>query len=140
MDVMASAVIGLLLYVAVRELTRQPGVDTAVFGMVPVTERKLPWLLVIAALLLVLWLGARAIGGARGALWGAWRWLVRVGLWWSVVALLLFAGVAAYGGWTRGMADVNWRFAFGYLAVVVPVLLACGIARHRSAAVRRAST
>jgi hypothetical protein len=140
LDLVVPAAGALLLYVALQELVRRPGADTAMLdSMVPVTERKLPWLLVIAAVLLVLWLGARAIGGQRGTLWGAWRWLVRVGWWWSVVALLLFLGVATYGGLTRGLSDVNWRFAFGYLAVVVPVLLACGIARHRSGAARRAS-
>jgi hypothetical protein len=50
-----------------------------------------------------------------------------------MVALLLLIGVALYGGITRGLADMNWRFALDYLAVVVPLLLACGYARHRAA-------
>jgi len=73
-------------------------------------------------------------GGRRGALWGAGRWLVRLGLWWSVAALLLFIGVAATGALTRSLAQFNWRFALGYLAVVVPMALVCGIARRRTAA------
>jgi hypothetical protein len=134
MDLLVSGLACLLLYVALEELLRKPGHDTAVLdSMVPVTERKLPWLIVIAVLLLLLWLGARAIGGPRGVLWGAWAWLVRIGWWWSVAALLLFIGVAAYGGSTRGLADVNWGFALDYLAVVVPLLLVCGYARRRGA-------
>jgi hypothetical protein len=134
LDLVVSGVACLLLYVALEELLRKPGHNTAVLdSMVPVTERKLPWLIVIAGLLLLLWLGARAIGGPRGALWGAWAWLVRIGWWWSVAALLLFIGVAAYGGSTRGLADMNWGFALDYLAVVVPLLLVCGYARQRGA-------
>ena len=133
-DLLASGLSALLLYVSLQELRRKSGHDTAMLdSMVPVTERKLPWLVVIAVLLLLLWLGARAIGGPRGTLWGAWSWLVRAGWWWSMVALLLLIGVALYGGITRGLADMNWRFALDYLAVVVPLLLACGYARHRAA-------
>lgn len=133
-DLLASGVSVLLLYVALQELRRKPGPSTALLdSMVPVTQGKLPWLVVIAVLLLLLWLGARAIGGPRGTLWGAWAWLVRVGWWWSMVALLLFIGVAIYGGSTRGLGDMNWGFALDYLAVVVPLLLLCGYARHRAA-------
>jgi hypothetical protein len=133
-DLLASAIAAVLLYVALQELRRKPGADTALLdSMVPVTESKLPWLVVIAVLLLLLWLGARAIGGPRGSLWGAWAWLVRVGWWWSMLALLLFVGVAIYGASTRGLADMNWGFALDYLAVVVPLLLVCGYARHRAA-------
>lgn len=140
LDLVVSAVSALLLYVALQELVRRPGADTAMLGsMVPVTARKLPWLVVIAVVLLLLWVGARVIGGQRGMLWGAWRWLIRVGWWWSVVALLLFIGVAIYGAVTRGMSNLNWGFAFGYLAVLLPVLLACGVARRRAAPVGRTS-
>ena len=133
-NLLASGLAALVLYVALQELRRKPGHDTAFLdSMVPVTESKLPWLVVIAVLLLLLWLGARAIGRPRGILWGAWVWLVRAVWWWSVLALLLFIGVAIYGGSTRGLADMDWRFALDYLAVVVPLLLLCGYARHRAA-------
>ena len=135
LDLMSSAAAAMLLYLGLQELLRHPGVDTAMLGgLVPVTEHKLPWLLVIAVVVLALWLRVRAIGGRRGALWGAGRWLVRLGLWWSVAALLLFIGVAATGALTRSLAQFNWRFALGYLAVVVPMALVCGIARRRTAA------
>ena len=134
LDLMTSAFAALLLFLAVQEMVRRPGADTAMLGgLVPVTARKLPWLAVIAAVLLALWLGARAIGGQRGTLWGAWRWLVRLGLWWSVAALLVFIGVAANGAFTRDISDLNWRFALGYLAAVVPIVLACAIAWQRTA-------
>jgi hypothetical protein len=137
LDLVASAFAAVLLFIAIQEIARQPGLNTAMLGgLVPVTTHKLPWLAVIAAVLLALWLGARAIGGQRGTLWGAWRWLVRIGLWWSAAALLLFVGVAADGVFTRDLSDLNWRFALGYLAVVVPIVLACGIARQRTAPVR----
>jgi hypothetical protein len=140
LDLVASAFAAVLLYLAVQEMVRQPSLNTAMLGgSVPVTVHKLPWLAVIAAVLLALWLGARAIGGPRGTLWGAWRWLLRIGLWWSVAALLLFIGVAATGVFTRDISDMNWRFALGYLAVVVPIVLTCGIARQRTAPVGRES-
>lgn len=140
LDLVASAFAAVLLFLAVQEMVRQPGLNTAMLGgLLPVTTHKLPWLAVIAAVLLALWLRARAIGGQRGALWGACRWLVRLGLWWSVAALLLFVGVAASGAFTRNLSDLNWRFALGYLAVVVPIVLACGIARQRTAPVERES-
>jgi hypothetical protein len=136
-DLLASAAIGLLLHIAVQELVRQPGVDTAMLGgMVPVTAQKWPWVLVIAALLLILWLAARALGGPRGVLWGAWRWLVRLGLWWSATALLLFIGVAVYGACTRDLSDLNWGFALLYLVIVIPVVLVCWLIRRRSSPIR----
>jgi hypothetical protein len=138
LDLVASAFAAVLLYLAVQEMVRHPSLNTAMLGgLVPVTVHKLPWLTLIAAVLLALWLGARAIGGPRGTLWGARTWLVRIGLWWSVAALLLFIGVAANGVFTRDLSDMNWRFALGYLAVVVPIVLGCGIARQRSAPVGR---
>jgi hypothetical protein len=134
LDLLASALAFVLLFIAVQELVRQPGLRTAMLGgMVPVTAHKWPWLLVIAAVLLALELGARAVGGSRGTLWGAWRWLARIGLWWSAVALLLFIGVAASGAVTHNLSDLNWGFALGYLALVVPILVVCGIVRRRTA-------
>jgi hypothetical protein len=134
LDLIASAFAGVLLFIAIQELMRKPGLKTAMLGgLVPVTAHKFPWLVVIALVLLALWLGVRAIGGQRGTLWGAWRWLVRLGLWWGTLALLLFAGVAVYGVFTRDLSDLNWGFALGYLAVVVPIVVACGILRLRGA-------
>jgi hypothetical protein len=133
LDLLASAAIALLMHITVQELLRQPGVDSALLsGMVPVTREKWPWLLVIAGLLIALWLGARALGGRGGVLWGARRWLVRLGLWWSVAALLLFIGVAGHGAFTRDRSDLNWRFALGYLAVVIPIALCCWFGRQRT--------
>ena len=82
-------------------------------GMVPIAASKAPWLLLIAVLLLALWFSARAMGGRRGTLWGLWRGLLRLGPWWSVVALLLFAGVAIVGVRTQPLSDLNWSFALG---------------------------
>jgi hypothetical protein len=136
LDLMASAFAAVLLFIAVQELMRKPGLKTAMLGgLVPVTVHKFPWLVVIAAVLIALWLGVRAIGGQRGALWGAWRWLARLGLWWGALALLLFVGVGAGGAFTRNLSDLNWGFALGYLAVVVPIVVACGILRQRTAPV-----
>ena len=136
LDLLASAAGAMLLYVSVQELVRQPGLSTAMLGgMVPVTTHKAPWLVLMALVLLALWLAARAVGGQRGTLWGAWRWMVRLGLWWSVAALLVFLGVAVYGAFTRDLSELNWGFALGYLAVVTPIALACAIARRRTASV-----
>jgi hypothetical protein len=138
LDLIISAAGAALLYVAEQELVRRPGVDSALLaGLVPVTVHKLPWLAVIIGVLLLVWLLVRAIGGQRGALWGAVRWLVRLGLWWSTAALLLFAGVAAHGAVTRDAADFNWPFALDYLAIVVPIGVACGLAWRRTPSVTR---
>jgi hypothetical protein len=136
LDLIISAAGAALLYVAEQELVRRPSVDAALLaGLVPVTARKSPWLAVIVGVLLLLWLWVRAIGGPRGTLWGASRWLVRLGLWWSAAALLLFVGVAAHGAFTRDAADFNWPFALGFLAVAVPIGLACGVAWRRTSPV-----
>ena len=136
LDLVASGASVLLLYVAVQELLRKPAANTAMLGsMVPVTERKLPWLIVIAVVLLLLWVGVRAVGGRRGPILGAWRWLARVGFWWSVVAMLLFIGVAIYGLSTRGLSGLNWGFSLGCLTLVLALVLACGFARQRTAPV-----
>ena len=133
LDLLASALAFVLLFIAVQELVRQPGLRTAMLGgLVPVTAHKWPWLLVIVAVLLALGLGARAIGGAHGTLWGAGRWLARIGLCWSAGALLLFIGVAASGAVTHKLSDLNLGFALGYLAVVLPILVVCGIVRRRT--------
>jgi len=139
LDLIISAAGAALLYVAEQELVRRPGVDSALLaGMVPVTALKFPWLFVIIGVLLLLWLWVRTIGGQRGTFWGASRWLVRLGLWWSTAALLLFVGVAAHGAVTRDAADFNWPFALGYLAVAVPIGLACGVAWRHTSPVRPA--
>jgi hypothetical protein len=133
LDLLASAVAFVLLFIAIQELVRRPGLSTAMLGgMVPVTVHKWPWLLVIAAVLLGLWLLARAVGGPRGTLWGASQWLVRVGLWWSAIALLLFLGVAISGAFTHNISELNWGFALGYLAVVLPILIVCGLIRRHT--------
>jgi hypothetical protein len=139
LDLLGPAFAAALLFVAVQELVRQPGLNTAMLGgAVPVTTLKWPWLVLIAALLLALWWRARALGGRRGTLWGAWRWLLRLGLWWSAAALLLFIGVAVDGAFSHKLSDLNWRFALGYLAVALPILLICATGRRRTTALERA--
>jgi len=130
---LSSASGGLLLFVSLRELTRPPGVEYASLkGTVPITTSKAPWLLLIAVLLLALWFSARAMGGRRGTLWGLWRGLLRLGLWWSVVALLLFAGVAIVGVRTQPLSDLNWSFALGSMAALLLILIACALGRART--------
>jgi hypothetical protein len=132
LDLLVSAIAFVLLFISVQELIRRPGLSSAMLGgMVPVTVHKWPWLLVIAAVLLALWFLVRAIGGPQGTLWGALQWLVRVGLWWSAIALLLFLGVAINGAFTHNISELNWGFALGYLAIVLPILIVCGLLRRR---------
>jgi hypothetical protein len=129
----SSAVAGLVLFVCFQELTRPPGVQQATLGrLLPITTNKSPWWLLIAVVLLALWFVAQAWGKPRGMLWGLWRLGVRIGFWWSAVALLLFAGVAIDGARTRSVADLNWAFALGYLAVSLLILIACGVGRVRT--------
>lgn len=135
MDLLVSGGSALLLFISIQELVRRPGIDTAMLGgMVPVTVHKSPWVLVIALLLLALWLRSRALGGKRGAIWGAGRWLVRIGFWWSVIALVLYVCVAIQGARSQSWSDLNWPFAAGFLAVNLLVLTACGIGRRQNAA------
>jgi len=123
----------LLLFVCFQEITRPAGMKDATLGrLLPIATNKSPWWLLIAVVLLAVWFGAHAMGKPRGVLWGLWRWGVRIGFWWSGVALLLFAGVAIHGAHTRSVADLNWRFALGYLVVSVSILIACGIGRVRA--------
>jgi len=134
LDLLASGAGALLLYVCWQELRRKPGANTALLdSMLPVTERKYPWAILLLLVLALLLLGARAIGQPRGLIWGIWRWAIRAAWWWSLVALLLFIGVALYGGVTRGLAGLNWGFVLDFLAVVLPLVLLCGYARQRTA-------
>jgi len=129
----SSAAAALLLFVCFQEITRPAGMKDATLGrLLPIATNKSPWWLLIAVVLLAVWFGAHAMGKPRGVLWGLWRWGVRIGFWWSGVALLLFAGVAIHGAHTRSVADLNWRFALGYLVVSVSILTACGIGRVRA--------
>jgi hypothetical protein len=129
----SSAAAAVLLLVCVQEIIRPPGVQDATLGrLLPITSSKSPWWLLIAVVLLAVWFGARAVGKPRGVLWGLWRWGVRIGFWWSAVALVLFAGVAIHGAHTRSIADLNWRFALSYLIGSVAILIACGIGRVRT--------
>jgi hypothetical protein len=132
-DLLVSGASAVLLYISVQELIRHPGSDSAMFsGLLPITVHKAPWVLVIVAVLLALWLQVRALSGPRDTLWKLRAWLARVGFWWSVAALVLFAGVAAYGAATRRVAELNWRFVLGYMALTIPLLLGCGYARRRA--------
>jgi len=129
----SSAIGALLLFVCIQEITRPAGIKDATLGrLLPITTNKSPWWLLIAVVLLAVWFAAQALGKPRGVLWGLWRWGLRAGFWWSAVALLLFAGVIIHGARIRSVADLNWRFALGYLVVSVAILIACGIARVRT--------
>jgi hypothetical protein len=131
----APAVIALALLVCYQEIHRPAGAGVtggALGGVVPISINKGPWWALIAAVLVVVWLSARAIGKPRGVLWGMWRWGVRAGLWWSAVALLIFIGVVIHGTGSRSMADLNWGFAVVYLVVMVAVLMICWIGRART--------
>jgi hypothetical protein len=137
-DLLVSSVSAVLLYISLQELVRHPGADSAMLGgLLPITVHKAPWVLVIVAVLLALWLRVRALRGPRDTLWKLGTWVARVGFWWSVAALVLFAGVAGYGAATRSLADLNWRFALSYLALTIPLLLVCGYARRRAIEVVR---
>jgi hypothetical protein len=94
-------------------------------GLVPVTMHKSPWLAGMITVLLALWVSARAIGGARGALWGA------VAMAAARRAMVGCRGPGAVhprrGQRCLNPPDPNWGFALGYLTVVIPIVLTCGI-------------
>jgi hypothetical protein len=111
------------LLTCARELRRRPAGGVGLWGgTVPFTEHKWPWVLVIAALLALLWLVCRMIGGARGASWGALAVGLLSAFWWSAVALLLFLAIAIHGFATHPIADLNWLFAVSYLLITLLVM------------------
>ncbi len=116
----------LALLTCARELLRPPAGGVGLWGgTVPYTEHKWPWVLVCAALLALMVLAFRIVGGVRGLLWGA----LVVGLlstfWWTAAALLLFLGIAIHGFATHPMVDLNLPFAIGYLLITLSVLALC---------------
>jgi hypothetical protein len=113
------------LLTCVRELVRAPNGAGLWGGAVPITQHKWPWVLVLAALLVTLWVVVRSVGGARGLLWGGLMAGLRTGFWWSIAALLVFLGVAIRGFATHPIADLSWPFALGYLLSALLVLALC---------------
>jgi hypothetical protein len=122
---LGSTLVAVLLLTCVRELFRAPDGAGLWGGAVPITEHKWPWIVVLLALLLGLWLLIRRIGGQRGLIWGAAMTGVRTLLTWSSACLLLFAGVALYGLMTHPIADLMWGFALGYLISALLVFGLC---------------
>jgi hypothetical protein len=120
------------LLTCAREVLRPPAGGAGLWGgNVPFTEHKWPWVLVFAALLALLWLVFRIIGGARGPIWGALVAGLLTVFWWSAAALLLFLGVAIHGFATHPMAYLNWPFALGYLLITLIVLVLCAWLQRR---------
>jgi hypothetical protein len=120
------------LLTCAREVLRPPAGGAGLWGgIVPFTEHKWPWVLVFAALLALLWLVFRIIGGARGPIWGALVAGLLTVFWWSAAALLLFLGVAIHGLATHPMAYLNWPFALGYLLITLIVLVLCAWLQRR---------
>lgn len=133
LTLLGSACGALLLFVSARELTRSPGLQNATLnGLVPITSIKFPWLVVIALVLVAVFLSVRSIAGQGSLLSGLWLLFVRAGFWWSMVALLLFIGVIAYGARTQSFSDLRWPVAAAYIAVAIPVLIAFGLGRARA--------
>ena len=120
------------LLTSARELLRRPAGGIGLWGdIVPFTEHRWPWLLVIAVLLALLWLVCRMVGGARGPIWGALAVGLVSAFWWSAVALLLFLGIAAHGFATHPIAYLNWPFAVSYLLITLIVLALCAWLQRR---------
>ena len=112
------------LLTSAREMLSRPAGGVGLWGdIVPYTEHRWPWVLVLAALLALLWLVFRIIGGARGLIWGALVVGLLSAFWWSAVALLLFLGVAIHGFATHPIAYLNWPFAVSYLLITLIVLM-----------------
>ena len=120
------------LLTSAREMLSRPAGGVGLWGdIVPYTEHRWPWVLVLAALLALLWLVFRIIGGARGLVWGALLVGLLSAFWWSAAALLLFLGVAIHGFATHPIADLNWLFAVSYLLITLIVLVLCARLQRR---------
>lgn len=120
------------LLTCAREVLRPPAGGAGLWGgTVPFTEHKWPWMLGFVALLALLWLVFRIIGGVRGLIWGALVVGLLTAFWWSAAALLLFLGVAIHGFATHPIADLNWPFAVGYLLITLIVLVLCAWLQRR---------
>jgi hypothetical protein len=113
------------LLTCVRELLRAPNGAGLWGGAVPITEHKWPWVLVLAAALVTLWVALRSVGGARGLIWGGLMAGLRTGFWWSIAALLVFLGVAIRGFVTHPIVDLIWPFALSYLLSALLLLALC---------------
>ena len=80
------------LLTSAREMLPPPGRDVGLWGgLVPFTEHRWPWVLVFGALLALLWLVFRTVGGVRGLVWGALVVGLLTVFWWAAAALLLFS-------------------------------------------------
>jgi len=120
------------LLTCAREVLRPAAGGAGLWGgTVPFTEHKWPWMLGFAALLALLWLVCRIIGGVRGLVWGALMVGLLTAFWWSAAALLLFLGVAIHGFATHSIAYLNWPFAIGYLLITLTVLVLCAWLQRR---------
>ncbi len=125
-NVFGSAIAALAGYVAVRQFSHAAEDSRVAIlgGLIPITAAKFPWVVVLLATLAALWFVVRLKGDQRGAAWGLRIWGLELGISWSIVALLLFAGTLSYGLSRRSLSDLNWAFSLGYLAVAVIVLTA----------------
>jgi hypothetical protein len=115
----------------VNELRRAPDEFGLLGGTVPITEHKWPWALALLLLPAALWLVARTVGGARGLVWGVLMAGLRTAFWWSVVALLVFVGVAIHGFATHPIADLIWPFTLGYLLATLSALASSALLQRR---------
>ena len=120
------------LLTCAREVLHRPAGGVGLWGgIVPFTDHRWPWVLALVALLALLWLVFRIVGGVRGLIWGALVVALLTAFWWSAAALLLFLGIAIHGFATHPIADLNWLFAVSYLLITLIVLVLCARLQRR---------
>jgi hypothetical protein len=121
-DMLSSAIGGLLLISALREIVSKPNAGGLWAGLIPITQQKWPWALLILAMFALLWRALRRLGGPDGVLWGAAVWARRLTFWWGLTALLLFLSATLAGLLKQPLARLNWGFAVGYLLATLCVV------------------
>ena len=130
-DLVSSTVVVFILISAVRELRGTPNANGLWAGLMPITERKWPWLVLILLILALVWHALRRLGGARGILWGAAIWLRRLAFCWSMTALVLFASALVIGLFEQPLSSLNWHFAIGYLSITLGIAYISELFRRR---------
>jgi hypothetical protein len=133
LDLVLSALAAIVFLMGIKGLFRHPEAGAGMLdALLPGAVRKPVYALLIVLAVVGLWRGARLVGNGRGTIVGATTLLARIGLWWSVVALAVFVGVALYGASDHHLSELNWPFALGYLVVTLAVAGLCAFTWQRT--------
>jgi hypothetical protein len=128
-----SSLLGLAVWVSVRELVAATDVTTGILGHLGAwSEHKTPWVMLIGLVVIALWGLGRAHGRPRGAVWGLWTWLLRAAFSWSLVCLVLLICIVVAGATKQSLSDLHWPLVLLSLLVLLAILTSSRIAYTRA--------